>query len=170
MNAVHGLLLEVDDANELLAAASAARDHGLAPMDAFSPYPVENLVGALGISPSPTRWIMLACGVIGGLTAFGTMSYATIVGYPFNIGGRPYFSWPTFVPITFELSILFAALGGAVSLVLLSRLPRLHHPVFNDKRFRDSDQSGFFLLLPDSPAARSFLDSHYPDAWKEVEE
>ncbi len=97
------------------------------------------------------------------------MTFSAVWHYPFIVGGRPLFSWPSFVPVTFELTILFSALGGAFSLALLSRLPQLHHPVFNDRRFRESMQGGFFLLLADSVAAREFLNVHYPTSWEEVQ-
>ena len=131
---------------------------------------MEDLTEALGGRPSRLPWFMLLCGVTGGVIAFGTMTFAAVVHYPFNAGGRPYFSWPTFVPITFELSILFSALGGAFALAVVNHLPRLYHPIFNDRRFRDAAQAGFFLLLPDTAEARKFLDAHFAGAWKEVAE
>jgi len=170
MSPIHGLLLQVNGPEELLDAAKQAAACGITPLDAFSPFPVEDLTEALRVAPSRLPWWMLACGVSGGLTAFGTMTFAAVVHYPFNAGGRPYFSWPSMVPITFELSVLFAALGGAFALAVVNRLPRLHHPVFNDRRFRDAAQAGFFLLLPDSAEARAFLDARYVGAWKEVAE
>lgn len=168
MSAVYGLLLEVPGPDELLAAARDSCRASVTPLDAFAPFPVEDLPEALEIPPSRIPWIMLWCGIAGALIAFGTMTFSAVWHYPFNVGGRPYFSWPAFVPITFELTILFAALGGMFSLFILSRLPRLHHPVFNDARFRASMQGGFFLLLPDTEAARTFLNQHFPNAWKEV--
>ena len=166
----YGLLLQLDGPDELVTAARAAKDRQVTPIDAFSPFPVEGLTEAMGAKPSPIPWIMLGCGITGAVVAFGTMTFSAVVHYPFNVGGRPHFSWPAFVPITFELTILFAALGGALSLALLSRLPRLSHPVFNDERFRDAAQAGFFLLLPDDEKARDFLTDRYADSWKEVEE
>lgn len=169
MSTGYGLLLQVAGPDELRDAAREARGAGIVPLDAFSPFPVEDLPEAMDIPPSRLPWIMLGCGIAGALTAFATMTFSAVWHYPFNVGGRPHFSWPAFVPVTFELTILFAALGGAFSLALLSKLPRLHHPVFNDRRFRDSMQGGFFLLLPPSPAARDFLREKYPAAaWKEV--
>ncbi|RYE51391.1 MAG: DUF3341 domain-containing protein [Hyphomicrobiales bacterium] len=168
MSASYGLLLQVSGPEELVAAARAAREKGIAALDAFSPFPVEDLPEALEIKPSRIPWIMLCCGIAGGVTAFATMSFSAVWHYPFIVGGRPFFSWPAFVPVTFELAILFSALGGAFALALLTRLPRLHHPVFNDRRFRDSAQRGFFLLLPEGPTSRTFLDAHYPNQWKEV--
>ncbi|MBK1882068.1 DUF3341 domain-containing protein [Luteolibacter pohnpeiensis] len=165
----YGLLLKVDGPDELVAAANQARAEQLAPMDAFTPFPVEGLTAAIGGKPSPIPWIMLVCGISGAVLAFGTMCFAATIHYPFNVGGRPHFSWPAFVPITFELTILFAALGGALSLAILSKLPRLSHPVFNDSRFRESAQAGFYLLLPDSDQARAFLTARYADSWEEVE-
>jgi hypothetical protein len=168
MSSCHGLLLQVDGPDELIAAAHAARELGVRPLDGFSPFPIDGLAEAIGSAPSKIPWIMLACGVTGAATAFGMMSYATLVSYPLIIGGRPHFAWPAFVPVTFELMILFAALGGAISLLLLCGLPSLYHPVFNARRYRDAAQAGFFLMLPDSDNARSFLTEQYPDAWTEV--
>lgn len=170
MNAVHGLLLELKGPDELLEAAVNARQTGLAPLDAFSPFPIEELSEALGIPSSRIPWVMLCGGITGAVLAFATMTFSAVWHYPFNVGGRPHFSWPAFVPITFELTILFAALSGAFSLAIFTKLPCLHHPVFNDTRFRNSMQGGYFLLLPDSSAARAFLEEHFPNSWKEVEE
>lgn len=170
MSAIYGLLVELPGAEELLAAAQESRRAGVTPLDAFSPFPVEDLSAALEVPPSRIPWIMLWCGLLGAVTAFGTMTFSAVWHYPFKVGGRPYFSWPAFVPITFELTILFAALGGVFSLFFLSRLPRLHHPVFNDLRFRASMQAGFFLLLPDTETARTFLIQHFPNTWREVEQ
>lgn len=170
MSAVHGLLLEVSGPGALIAAAEAARKRGLTAIDAFTPHPVEGLTEAIGAPPSRIPWIMLGCGIVGALTAFGTMTFAAVFDYPFLVGGRPLFSWPAFVPIAFELTILFAALSGALALAWKCRLPRPHHPVFNDERFRDAMQAGFFLLLADSDEAREFLDERHPGAWKEVAE
>lgn len=170
MSSVYGLLLEVDGPDELLEAAKGARGAGIVPLDAFSPFPVEDLPEALNISPSRIPWVMLCGGITGAILAFGIMTFSAVWHYPFNAGGRPHFSWPAFVPVTFEITILFAALSGAFSLAIFSKLPRLHHPVFNDARFRDSMQRGFFLLLPDSQVSRTFLQLHFPSSWKEVEE
>jgi len=170
MKAIHGLLLQLNGPEQLLDAARQAVASGITPLDAFSPFAVEDLTEALGVAPSRLPWWMLACGVTGGLTAFGTMTFAAVVHYPFSVGGRPYFSWPSMVPITFELTVLCAALGGAFALAVINRLPRLHHPVFNDRRFRDAAQAGFFLLLPDCAAAREFLEARYAGAWREVAE
>ena len=170
MSAIHGLLLQVNGPEQLVDAAKQANANGITPLDAFSPFPVEDLTEALGLPPSRLPWLMLACGVSGAVIAFGTITFAEVVHFPFNVGGRPHFSWPPMVPIMFELMVLFAALGGAFALAVLSELPRLHHPVFNDRRFREAAQAGFFLLLPDCAAARDFLNARYPDAWKEVEE
>ncbi len=168
MSAGYGLILELGGPDELLAATRAARAEGITPMDAFAPYPMEDLTEALGNRPSRIPWIMLYCGIAGAVIAFGTMTFSAVIHYPFNVGGRPYFSWPAFVPVTFELTILFAALGGAFALAFLSRLPRLHHPVFNDRGFRDSEQAGFFLMLPDDAGSRAFLETRHPGAWREV--
>jgi hypothetical protein len=164
----YGCLLQLKGPEELCEAARNACAHDIVPIDAFTPYPVEDLAEAMGAPPSKTPWIMLCCGIAGGLIAFGTMTFAAVVHYPFNVGGRPYFSWPAFVPITFELTVLFASLGGALALAILSRLPKYYHPVFNDRRFREEEQAGFFLALPDTAASRLFLETHYPGAWKEV--
>lgn len=164
----YGVLLQVNGPHELCDAAREAREHNILPMDAFTPYPVEDLTEAMGAPPSKTPWIMLFCGIAGGVIAFGTMTFAAVVHYPFNVGGRPYFSWPAFVPITFELTVLFASLGGALALAILSRLPKYYHPVFNDRRFREQEQAGFFLMLPDTGASRTFLETNYPNQWKKV--
>lgn len=168
MSCSHGYLLEVSGPEALVDAARAAKVARVIPLDAYSPYPVEGLSEAMGIRPSVIPWIMLACGISGALIAFGTMSFSAVVHYPFNVGGRPHFSWPAFVPITFEVMILFSALGGAFALAWLCKLPQPHHPVFHNARFRESCQAGFFLFLPETADARTFLETRYRGKWQEV--
>lgn len=170
MSAVHGLLLEVSGPEDLLAVARRAKDENVEMLDAYSPFPVEDLTEAMGNQPSRLPWLMLLCGILGGLLAFGTMTFSAVVHYPFNVGGRPQFSWPAFVPVTFEMVILSASLGGVFFLTVFCRLPRYHHPVFNDRRFRESEQAGFFLMLADDEKARTFLEANFAGKWKEVTE
>jgi hypothetical protein len=156
-----------------LAALKSVMQEGYGRIDTFTPYGV---VGEDGVVPrprSPVAAIMLVAGLTGGSGAFFMQWYATRV-YWINVGGRPVFSWPAFIPITFELTVLTAALAGVASMLLLAGLPRLDHPAFSDPRFRRATQDRFFICIrADEPgysrgaAMASLLRSH-PESVEEV--
>jgi hypothetical protein len=116
-------------------------------MDAFTPFPVEGLHEA--ISPRQTRlpMVVLAAAMTGALLGFGTQWFASVIHYPLNIGGRPLNSWPAFIPITFELAVLFAAFAAVVGMIAANRLPMPYHPVFAAKNFERASSDRFFLCL-----------------------
>jgi hypothetical protein len=142
-----GLLAEFDDAGALVAAARRVREEGYRRVDAYTPMPVEGLADALSVPPSPLPAIVLGGGLLGGLGAFGMQVYASAVDYPLNVGGRPLNSWPSFVVITFEVTVLAAALAAVLGMLALNRLPRPYHPVFNVPRFALASRNRFFLLI-----------------------
>ncbi len=143
----YGLLAEFDSATALAAAATRVREEGYTHTDAFTPYPVEGLSEAIGFHDRKLPLIVLCGGIIGGLSGFGLQYWVAAVAYPLNIGGRPYLSWPAFIPITFEMTILFAAISAVVGLMVLNRLPMPYHPVFNAPRFSAASRDRFFLLI-----------------------
>lgn len=142
-----GLLAEFANPEALILGASGLRDDGYVEMDAFTPFPVEELPEALGRTSSPIPWIVLAGGLLGGSSLFGLALWVSAVAYPLNVGGRPLNSWPSFVPPTFEGTVLFASFAAFLGVFYLSRLPRLHHPVFEIERFRRASTDSFFLLV-----------------------
>jgi hypothetical protein len=145
--ALYGLLAEFDDHRALICAAEAARVAGYRQMDAFSPFPIEELPEALGLKASRVPLITLAGGIAGGLGAYFMQWYSMGKLYALNVGGRPLNSWPNFIPITFELTVLIASVSAFVSVFVLSRLPRPNHPVYNVPEFRRASVDRFFLCI-----------------------
>lgn len=140
-------MAEFDAPEKILAAAERARDAGYRNMDAFTPFPMEELTQALGVEQSRLSLFVLCCGIAGGLTGFFLPYIASVIDYPLNIGGRPLNSWPHWIPITFELTVLFAAIGAVVGMIFRNGLPRPVHPVFNIDRFERATQDRFFLCI-----------------------
>ncbi|MDP6039219.1 MAG: DUF3341 domain-containing protein, partial [Candidatus Latescibacteria bacterium] len=130
-NSLYGLLAEFDGPDELVAAAKGSYAAGYRKMDAFSPMPVHDLSESLGYDKQRVPIIVLICAMIGVATGFGLQYFVAVVDYPLNVGGRPFLSWPSFIPVTFELGVLFSAFGALIGMLLLNGLPRPYHPVFN---------------------------------------
>lgn len=172
---IYGLMAEFENPQDLLEATKATYEAGYRQMDAYSPFPVEGLAGALGMHHTRLSLIVLAGGVIGGLGGFFMQYYASVIDYPLNVGGKPLFSWPAFIPVTFELAILGAALAAILGLFGLSGLPMPYHPVFNVERFEQASRNRFFLCIEsvdpkfDSEATRAFLQALDPTEVSEVE-
>ena len=172
---LYGLMAEFESPEALKAAAHAAReDEGYRQMDAYTPFPVEGVAEAVGFEKNRVPLIVLLGGLLGAATAYGMMYYATVVSYPINVGGRPLHSWPAYVPITFELTVLFAATAALVGLLALCRLPKPYHPVFNTPGFERASRDRFFLCIEAederfSPeATRRFLEQQQPVAVEAV--
>jgi len=144
---IYGIMAEFDAPEKILAAAERARDAGYRKMDAYTPFPMEELTHALGVEQSKLSLFVLCCGIAGALTGFFLPYVASVIDYPLNIGGRPLNSWPHWIPITFELTILFAAFGAVVGMIFRNGLPRPVHPVFNVDRFELASRDKFFLCI-----------------------
>ncbi len=144
---IYGLMARFETAERLVEATHAMRDAGYVRMDAYAPFPVEGLSGALGFRRNAVPAIMLGGGVLGGAGAYFMQVYAMAYDYPLDIGGRPLHSWPAFIPITFELTVLSATLLGLLGMLALNGLPRLHHPVFSAAGFDRASIDGFFLCI-----------------------
>jgi hypothetical protein len=159
------LIAEFDTADALLAGVRGARREGYARLEAYSPFSLEGLTEVLNLPPSRVRWVMLAGGVLGAAGGLGLQYWSAVVAYPINSGGRPLASYAAFIPVTFELMVLFAALCGFVAFLLSAGLPRPHHPVFAVEGFERASSDGFFLeIMADDPrfetaATRRFLES-----------
>lgn len=150
---LYGLMAEFATADELLAAARRAREAGYRHAEAYSPFPVDGLADALGYTRSRVPLVTLLGATAGGLLGFFMQWYSAVLDYPLNIGGRPLNSWPMFVPVTFELTVLFGAIAAVLAVLVGSRLPRLRHPVFAAEDFDLAMRNRFFLCLrSDDPA------------------
>jgi hypothetical protein len=172
---VYGLLAEFEKPEALLAAAHRAREAGFRAVDAYTPMPVEGLADAIGFRHTRLPWVVFAGGALGALTGFFLQFYAVGIDYPLNIGGRPLNSWPAFIPITFELTILGAAAFAFFGLLAMNGLPTPYHPLFNVDRFERASRDRFFLCIKskdssfDRRRTREFLESLSPDSVAEVE-
>ena len=144
---IYGVMAEFDSPSALVSAARAARAKGYRKLDAYSPFPIEELTEALHLHKNKLPLIVLAGGIIGGLTGFFLQYWIAVVYFPINIGGRPLNSWPSFIIITFELTILFASLSAVLGMMALCGLPMPYHPVFNVPRFSAASRNRFFLCI-----------------------
>ena len=141
-----GVLAQYGSGAALLAAIEHAKEAGFTRMEAYTPLPMHDVSHALGQKNDLPK-LVLAGGVLGALTGFGLQYYASVVHYPTNVGGRPLNSWPSFIPVTFELTILFAALTAVLGMLALNGLPHPHHPVFSVPGFELASRDRFFLLI-----------------------
>jgi len=167
-------MAEFDNPDELLEAARKAHDAGYRKMDGYSPFPIEGLAEAVGFHRTWLPLIVLLGGIAGAATGFGMQYYLSAIDYPLNVGGRPLNSWPAFIPITFELTILFAALSAVLGVLLLNGFPHPYHPVFNVEDFALASRNRFFLCIEasdpkfDREQTRLFLETLKPHAVSEV--
>ena len=144
---LYGLVAEFEDAHHVVEAARKVRDAGYRKVAAYSPVPVEGLSEALGHRDMLVPWIMLAGGIAGGLGGFALLTWTTAFAYPLNIGGRPLFAWPSFIPITFECTVLLSALSGIAGMFAVNGLPQPYHPVFDTPHFERATSDRFFLSV-----------------------
>ena len=144
---IYGIMAEFDSVHTLLAAANRTREAGYKKIDAYSPFPVEGLAEAIGFHHDEVPLVVLIGGLIGGLTGYLMQYWISAVSYPVNVGGKPYHSWPAFIVVTFEMTILFAGISAVFGMLALNGLPRLYHPVFRGKSFARASNDGFFLSV-----------------------
>ena len=143
---LYGCLAEFENADDLLAAVKAARAANYSRMEAYTPHPIERVSHELG-HKSHLPLIVLIGGALGAMTGFGLQYYASVISYPVRVGGKPLNSWPSFIIVTFELTILFAALAAVLGMFALNRLPQPYHPVFNAPIFELASRNRYFLLI-----------------------
>ncbi len=148
--ATYGIMAEFTNSSTLIHAAETIRDAGYTKVEAYTPIPIHGLDEAIGHKASRLPWLVLTGGLIGSSGLFGFMTWVNLVDYPMNVGGRPHFSWPAFVPITFEGMVLFSAFAAVFGLFLICGFPRPYHPVFNAPGFERATTDGFFLCIETS--------------------
>ena len=171
---LYGLMAEFDSPTALVEAANRARLDGYREMDAYSPIPIEELGEALGLRRTRLPRLVLLGGILGGLGGYGLQWWSQSLAYPMNIGGRPFHSWPQFIPVTFETTVLGAALTCFLSMWALNKLPMPYHPVFNVPEFARASTDRFFLCIEaadrrfDREGTRRFLESLHPLGVSEV--
>ncbi len=160
---LYGLLAEFRSPEELKSAARRTSDEGYVMIEAYSPFPIHGLARAMRYEHRKLPFLVLVGGIIGGLAGFFLQYYASVVDYPLNIGGRPENSWPAFVVVTFEMTILGASLTAVFGMLALNGLPKPYHPVFHVPEFRMASQDRFFLSIQardprfELETAKSFL-------------
>ena len=171
---LYGLMAEFDNPSALVAAANEARLAGYRKMDAYTPIPLHELDEALGLPRTRLPRLVLLGGILGGLGGFALQVWTSAIDYPLNIGGRPLVSWPQFIPVTFETTVLGAALSCFVGMWALNRLPMPYHPVFNVPAFARASTDRFFLCIEagderfDRDRTREFLQGLHPVGVSEV--
>ena len=171
---LYGVVAEFRTADELLFAARTAREAGYEHVEAYAPIPVEGLAESVGFGDNVVPKATLAGGILGGLGTYFMQWYSAVESYPINVGGRPLHSWPAFIPATFEITILGAALAAVVAMLAANGLPRLNHPLFDMPEFDLATRNRFFLCLRppkgdfDSASARAWLEKLNPLAVREV--
>jgi Protein of unknown function (DUF3341) len=144
---LYGLMAEFDNPTDLVAAAREAYEAGYRKINGYSPFPIEALQEAIGFHKTGMPLLVLIGGVIGAILGYGMQYYLSAIDYPINVGGRPFHSWPSFVPITFETTVLCAALAAVFGMLALNGLPQPYHPVFNAPNFEMASRDRFFLAI-----------------------
>jgi len=144
---LYGLLAEFEQPDDVLEAARKAYAAGYRQMNAYTPFSVEGLSQALGQKPTRLPWLVLLGGIVGGGAAYFMLYYACVISYPLNVGGRPLHSWPSFIPITFEMTVLGAAFAAFFGMLALNGLPHPNHPLFEVPAFSLASRNRFFLCI-----------------------
>jgi Protein of unknown function (DUF3341) len=165
---IYGLMAEFDDPTSLVTATERAHHEGYRNMDAYSPFPIEELHEALGSRHTRLPLIVLIGGLVGCIGGYTLEYWSSVIAYPLNIGGKPLHSWPAFIPVTFECTILAAALSCVLGMLALNGLPMPYHPVFSVPRFALASRNRFFLCIEskdpmfDIEGTRRFLETLNP--------
>ena len=171
---LYGLMAEFATPTALVHAAEQARLEGYRQMDAYSPIPIDELSEALGLRRTRLPILVFLGGLLGGIAGYGLEYWTQAIAYPLNVGGRPYNSWPQYIPVTFETTVLGAALSAFVGMWALNKLPMPYHPVFNVPAFARASRDRFFLCIEttdprfDRYQTAKFLQSLHPVGVSEV--
>jgi hypothetical protein len=171
---LHGVVAEFSTEATLLKAANKVREAGFSHMDAYTPFPVHGLDDAIGFRCTKVQWTIGIAGFIGFATGMGLQMWVNLIDYNMNVGGRPALSWPSFFPVAYECTILFAGLSAAISMIMFNGLPRPNHPIFNAPNIERATQDKFFLCVEktdpnfDATGVKSMLESCGADNVAEV--
>jgi hypothetical protein len=171
---IYGLLAEFETAEAVVAAAHRTYEAGYRKIDAYSPFPIEELAEAIGFHRNGVAPIALVGGLLGGIGGFMLQWWINTINYPLNVGGRPYNSWPSFIIVTFEMTILFTGLSAVFGMLALNGLPQPYHPLFNVDRFSFVTRDRFFVVIfssdpkYDATETRHFLEGLKPHSISEV--
>jgi len=144
---LYGIMGEFNNPSDLVAAARRTYEAGYRRINGYSPYPIEELSEAIGFTRTSLPLIVLIGGILGGLGGFFMQYWMEVIDYPLNVGGKPYNSWPAFIPITFECTVLVAAFAAVLGMLVLNKLPQPYHPVFNAPNFALATRDRFFLVI-----------------------
>ncbi|PYV97740.1 MAG: DUF3341 domain-containing protein [Acidobacteria bacterium] len=167
-------MAEFDTPGDLVSAARRTYEAGYKKIDAYTPFPIEELSEAIGFHRNSVPLVVLIGGILGGCSGFGLQYWIHVINYPINVGGRPLNSWPAFIVVTFEMTILFAGIFAVLGMLALNGLPMPYHPVFNVPRFAFASKDRFFLIIfssdpkYDAASTRRFLESLAPRSIAEV--
>ena len=171
---IYGIMAEFDSPTDLVAAARRTYEAGYQKIDAYSPFPIEELAEAIGFHSNAVPLVVLIGGLVGCLSGYALQYWVSVITYPINVGGRPLHSWPAFIVVTFEMTILFAGLAAVLGMLALNGLPMPYHPVFNVPRFAFATKDRFFLMVFSTDAkfntieTRRFLEALGPRSISEV--
>jgi Alternative complex III, ActD subunit len=144
---LYGVMAEFDNPSDLVAAARETYEAGYRRINGYSPFPIEELSEAIGFTKTSLPLIVLLGGIVGALAGFFMQYWMEVKDYPLNVGGKPYNSWPAFIPITFETTVLCAAFAAVLGMLALNKLPQPYHPVFNAPNFALATRDRFFLVI-----------------------
>ncbi|HXB20292.1 MAG TPA: DUF3341 domain-containing protein [Candidatus Solibacter sp.] len=165
---IYGLMAEFDTPTDLVHASKAAYEAGYRKMDSYTPYPLEEAAEAIGVHHNRVPLLTLCGAMLGMIGGYSLQYWVSAVNFPINVGGKPFHSWPAFVPVTFECAILGAALATVVGMIALNGLPQPYHPVFNSPNFARASRDRFFLCIESQDAnfrldeTRRFLETFHP--------
>lgn len=171
---IYGLMAEFENVNDAITAARSTTAAGYRKVDAYAPFPVEELSEAIGFHKNGVALICLIGGLLGGTAAYILQWWINTISYPVNIGGRPFHSWPSFIIVTFEMTILFSGLSAVFGMLALNGLPMPYHPVFNVPQFNAASKDRFFIVIfssdkkYDPVGTRQFLEGLNPISVAEV--
>ncbi len=171
---IYGLMAQFETPTDVVAAAKQAYSAGYRKLDAYSPFPVEGLSEAIGFHKDRVALVCLVGGLLGLAAAYVLQYWINVIAYPLNIGGRPFHSWPSFIIVTFEMTVLFGGLAAAIGMLAMNGLPMPYHPVFNVSSFAAASRDRFFLCIESSDPkfdlvqTRNFLETLRPHEITEV--